>query len=268
MILRTLCLLLAAAAAGCAVTEAPAPPSDVPSTRVAAFSVNPAGADLPKGWRTMIINRTKKPTDYRLVRDKATGHVVLHARAAASASGLRQSLDVDPVRTPVVAWQWRVTDLIVSADNQDRYSEDAPARLLLFFDGDRDALPLKERLLAETAKLVSGQDMPYATLVYIWENRFPVGAVLPSSFSGQVKLLVAGSGNDARLGTWKRFERNYVEDYTKAFGRAPGRLIGIGVMTDTDNTGEVIEAFYGDIELKAGRIAPERSARPAPDKPR
>jgi 5S rRNA maturation endonuclease (ribonuclease M5) len=27
-------------------------------------------------------------------------------------------------------------------------------------------------------------------------------------------------------------------------------LIGVGIMTDTDNTGERIEAFYGDIELK------------------
>lgn len=266
MIARTLCLLLTAAAAGCAVTGPPAPP-DVPATRVAAFSANAAGATLPKGWRTMIINRTKKPTEYTLVRDKATGDVVLHARADRAASGLRQSLDVDPARTPIVAWRWRVSDLIVGADNQDRYSEDAPARLLLFFDGDRDSLPLKERMLAETAKLVTGQDMPYATLVYIWENRFPVGAVLPSSFTGQVKLLVAGSGNDARLGTWKRFERNYVEDYTKAFGRAPGRLIGIGIMTDTDNTGEVIEAFYGDIEIRARRAA-EATPRPASDRPR
>ena len=28
------------------------------------------------------------------------------------------------------------------------------------------------------------------------------------------------------------------------------RLIGIGIMTDTDNTGESVEAFYGDIVLK------------------
>jgi len=261
---RTLCLLLAAATTGCAVTEAP-PQPDVPSTSVAAFSANAAGATLPKGWRTLIINRTKKPTEYRLVRDKATGDVVVHARAAAAASGLRQSLAIDPAKAPVVAWRWRVPDLIIGADNQDRYSEDAPARLMLFFDGDRSALPLKERMLMETAKLVTGQDMPYSTLVYIWENRFPVGAVLPSSFTSQVKLVVAGSGPDARLGTWKRFERNYVEDYTRAFGRPPGRLIGIGIMTDTDNTGELIEAWYGDIEIRPARRKADGASRPVAD---
>jgi len=262
---RPLCLLLAAATAGCAVTEAPAPQPDVPSTRVAAFSANAAGASLPKGWRTLIINRTKKPTEYRLVRDKATGDVVLHARAAAAASGLRQSLAIDPDKAPVVAWRWRVSDLIIAADNQDRYSEDAPARLMLFFDGDRSSLPLKERMLMETAKLVTGQDMPYATLVYIWENRFPVGTVLPSSLTSQVKLLVVGSGADARLGTWKRFERNYVEDYVRAFGHPPGRLIGVGIMTDTDNTGELIETYYGDIEIRAARRTADAASRPIAD---
>ena len=73
--------------------------------------------------------------------------------------------------------------------------------------------------------------------------------MLSNSFSSQIKLVVAGSGPDASLGHWKSFERNYVDDYRRAFGAAPGQLIGVGIMTDTDNTGERIEAYYGDIEL-------------------
>jgi hypothetical protein len=45
-------------------------------------------------------------------------------------------------------------------------------------------------------------------------------------------------------------ERNYVSDYRRAFGQEPS-LVGIGIMTDTDNTGESVEAFYGDIELRS-----------------
>jgi Protein of unknown function (DUF3047) len=131
----------------------------------------------------------------------------------------------------------------------DRYADDAPARLLLFFDGDADALPARERLLRDTAKLLTGQAVPYATLMYVWDSRAPVGKVVPSSHTQQVKMIVAGSGNE-RLGQWKVFERNYLEDYRRAFGKAPGRLIGVGVLTDTDNTGAMIDAYYGDIELK------------------
>lgn len=230
--------------AGCAAV----PVVDAPATSIAPFSAG--GETLPKGWQPLIINRTKTPTEYRLARDPVTREIVLHATADAAASGLRQPLDVDPAASPVVRWRWRVVDLIVGADNQDRYAEDSPVRLMLFFDGDKSALPLKEQMMMETARLLTGQELPYSTLMYIWENRFPVGTVLPNSFTSQVKMFVAGSGPDVRLGQWKDFERNYVEDYRRAFGASPGRLVGVGIMTDTDNTGERIEAFYGDIELK------------------
>jgi hypothetical protein len=40
-----------------------------------------------------------------------------------------------------------------------------------------------------------------------------------------------------------------VADYRRAFGEAPGRLIGIAVMTDSDNTASSTEAHYGDLTL-------------------
>lgn len=232
--------------AGC-VAAPPVP--EAPAHEIAAFSANSPDDELPRGWRPLLINRIKAETVYDLVRDPLNGGVVLHAVSDRSASGLRQLLDVDPAERPFILWRWRIVDLVVSADNQDRYSEDAPARLMLFFDGDRSALPLKEKLLMETARVVTGREPPYATLMYVWENRFPQGTVLASSYTGQVKMVVVGSGPD-RVGTWNSFERNYVNDYRRAFGSMPGRLVGVGIMTDTDNTGESVEAYYGDIALK------------------
>jgi Protein of unknown function (DUF3047) len=192
--------------AGCAA----APVAEAPATAVTPFSAGASGSALPKGWQPLIINRTKTPTEYRLERDPETQTIVLHATANAAASGLRQRLDVDSNAWPVVRWRWRVVDLIVGADNQDRYSEDSPVRLMLFFDGDKSSLPITEQILMETARLLTGQELPYSTLMYIWENRLPVGTVLPNSFTSQVKMFVAGSGPDGRLGQWKVFERNYV----------------------------------------------------------
>jgi len=175
--------------------------------------------------------------------------VVLHAAAEHSASGLKQRLDVVPAERPIIAWRWRVVDLITAADNQDRYSEDSPARLMLFFDGDKGTLPAREQMLMETARMLTGQELPFATLMYVWENRFEPETLLRNTFTQQVKMIVVGTGRD-RIGTWKTFQRNYVDDYRRAFGADPGRLVGIGIMTDTDNTGESVEAFYGDIVLK------------------
>jgi len=230
--------------AGCAIFDR-APPLD----SVAAFSDNPAGAAAPRHWQPLVITRAKAPTEYRLVQDAQTGSVVVRARARKSASGMKQRLDVDPRARPRVAWRWRVQELIAGADNLDRHAEDSPVRLMLFFDGDRRRLPPRDQLALEMAEMIGGERVPYATLAYIWENRQPVGTVIGSAHTGRIKMVVAGSGRD-RLGQWKHFERNYVADFERAFGERPGRLIGIGVMTDTDNTGAAIEAFYGDIELR------------------
>jgi hypothetical protein len=227
---------------------ASAPPEVTAWPDVQPFSANAPGA-APRGWQPWIINRAKAETVYGLVRDPVSGQVVLRAVAERSASGLKQRLDVQPTERPLVGWRWRVVDLISGADNQDRHSEDAPARLMLFFDGDRRSLPAKEQMLMETAHLLTGQELPYATLMYVWENRFAPETVLRNTFTQQVRMIVVGTGRD-RIGTWKAFQRNYVEDYRRAFGAEPGRLVGIGIMTDTDNTGESVEAFYGDIVLK------------------
>ncbi|MGE5160323.1 MAG: DUF3047 domain-containing protein [Betaproteobacteria bacterium] len=243
--MRTLLLAFVVLLGGCAST----PREGAPWPDVQPFSANPAGTAVPLGWQPWIINRAKAPTFYQLVQDPGTGQVVLRATAEQSASGLKQRLDVAPAERPIIAWRWRVVDLITAADNQDRYSEDSPVRLMLFFDGDKATLPVREQMLMETAHMLTGQELPYATLMYVWENRFAPETVLRNNFTRQVKMIVVGTGRD-RIGTWKTFQRNYVDDYRRAFGADPGRLVGIGIMTDTDNTGESVEAFYGDILLK------------------
>ncbi len=238
-----LCCLLG----GCATVDRPAPVY----TDVQPFSANRPGAALPRGWRPWIIARTKAPTQYDLVVDPTTRQVVLHAVSERAATGMKQLLDVDPAVRPWIQWQWRVLDLIGEADNAARHSDDSPVRLLLFFDGDHSTLPAREQMLMETARILTGQPVPFATLMYVWENQQPVGTVIPHPVLGQLKMVVAGSGRDPRLGQWKTFERNYVDDYRRAFGMPPGKLVGVGILTDTDNTMSRIESFYGDIELKS-----------------
>ena len=43
--------------------------------------------------------------------------------------------------------------------------------------------------------------------------------------------------------------RNLAADYRKAFGAAPGRVLGVAVMTDTDNTGSKAVGEYADIRF-------------------
>jgi len=114
----------------------------------------------------------------------------------------------------------------------------------------------RARIFAAAApmKALTGYEMPCATLMYIWENRAPVGNVIANQHTSRVKMIVAESGND-RLGEWREEVRNVYEDYKHAFGEEPSMTRSVGIMTDTDNTGEKVHAYYGDISF-------QRAARP------
>ncbi|MFC7289712.1 DUF3047 domain-containing protein [Herminiimonas glaciei] len=219
--------------------------ADTPEGQILPFSVNASGG-LPERWEPMIINRTKKLTEYKLVDDD--GKTVLHARAVAAASGLMQKVDIDPLLESQLNWRWRISGLVQTANNSERGLEDSPARIILGFDGDKDSLPFADQIMFETARLLTGRDVPYATLMYIWGRKAPVDTIITNTRSNRVKMLVAETGASG-VGDWHSFSRNIAADYEKAFGEKPGRLIAVGVLTDTDNTGETVEAWYGDISL-------------------
>jgi hypothetical protein len=213
--------------------------------KLALFSANPAKG-LPGGWDPFIVLRTKKQTHYQLVTEQ--DRTVLHAKADAASSGLMHQVSIDPLKHPWIHWQWKIASLVKTADNTRRATEDSPVRIILGFDGDKDSLPFADQIMFETAKVVTGNEVPYATLMYIWENKAPVGTIIPNTRSGRIQKVVAASGPEG-IGEWRDFTRNIAEDFEKAFGEKPGRLIGVGVLTDTDNTGETVEAWYGDIRL-------------------
>jgi hypothetical protein len=145
-----------------------------------------------------------------------------------------------------------VPALIAGADNTRRSTEDSPVRIVIAFDGDRSKLPLDERLFAEQFRMFTKQEFPYALLMYIWENRAPIGSVIENLHTSRIRMIVADSG-EANLGVWREETRNVYEDYRRAFGEDPPRIRSIGIMTDSDNTGEDAQAFYGDISFLRAR---------------
>jgi hypothetical protein len=90
--------------------------------------------------------------------------------------------------------------------------------------------------------------MPYATLMYVWSSKRPEGTVIVNPRTDRIRKLVVQSG-PARLGDWLTYQRDIQADYTKAFGEPPGALVGIGIMTDSDNTGSIARAWYGPVSL-------------------
>lgn len=242
-------LLTSVVFAGCATTGPDGAVESPPPTELSRFSTAKQGGAFPGDWMPWSFSRLKKKTDYALVDDD--GRISVRARSDGAASGLRHRLDIDPQRYPLLTWHWKVPQLIASADNTSRHKEDSPVRIMVSFDGDVDRLPLDDRIFFDKARIF-GQELPYATLMYIWENRAPVGTVIPSAHTNRIRMIVAASG-PTRLREWKSFERNIVEDFRRAYGEDPGRIKAVAIMTDTDNTGEQAVAYYGDIAFRPRR---------------
>lgn len=240
-----------------APASAPAPVVADPSAVLRVSASPSATGTVPEGWVPLIIRRDKVRTDYALVTKTVSGQPrqVLHAQANAAASGLWVPTAMPAQPLPRIRWTWRADALIDGADSTRPETEDAATRVVLAFDGDMSRLPFKDQMVAETARVLLGREMPYATLIYTWDRTQPEETVIANAHSGRVKKLVVESG-PARLGQWLAYERNYVQDYQQLFGEPPGRLIGVGVLTDSDNTRKTAEAWYGDILL----LPPQRSA--------
>ncbi len=210
------------------------------------FSAETAREGMPNGWNFYRIAPFKKNTVYRL--ENYQGKTVLSANSKTSASGLAVKLRPRQANNLWLQWEWKALNPIANADNADGYADDAPLRILVAFDGNKTKLSLKEKMTFEMASLISGQEMPYATLMYIWSGKSPVNTIINNAHTSRIKMIVVDSGWD-NLGQWHKHQRDLAADYERAYGEAPGEVIGIALLTDTDNTKSEARAFYGDIEL-------------------
>lgn len=226
----------------------PALPAQDDSPGVA-FSAAQPGAALPAGWQNLPVVKGKLMTRYTLVRDgEAT---VLQADADHSASALMHAGPVDLARTPVLSWRWKAAAPVTGADNSVASREDAPARLVFVFEGDRSKLSLFDQAAMGLAQIAGGEALPYATLMYVWSTTAPPGSVIPNPRTRRVQMIVV-SGRPGDAGQWQTLRRNLAQDYEQVFHEKPGRITAWGLLSDTDNTRTVARAWYGDIRFDAG----------------
>ena len=179
------------------------------------------------------------------------GRAAIAASAQSSASMLRQAMRVEPGDLGTVKFSWKLPKLIQHADMSTRDLDDSPVRVVLAFNGDRTKFSAKNAMLSELAHVLSGEPLPYATLMYVWCNECEPGKVIMNPHTDRIRKLPLESG-PGKLNRWIDYERAVRADFVKAFGEEPGVLTSISIMTDTDNTKSVARAWYGPIALIPG----------------
>ena len=168
-------------------------------------------------------------TAYRLTQ--LDGNTVLAAASNASASGFYRKINVDLTRTPYLNWSWRVDDILNGVDETTRGGDDYPARVYVIFS--------RGWFFWQT----------YA-LNYVWSSNQPAGTTWPNAYTSHAVMLAVQSGKE-RTGTWVTNKRNVREDIKHYMGMDVSDIEAVAIMTDTDNSGQHVTAYYGDIWFSA-----------------
>lgn len=178
------------------------------------------------GWENVAF--FKKKTDYAVTHEGT--NYLLHATADNSCSGLTTKLDLAPPAKLKLRWRWRIAGVNTNGSERDLKKFDHAARVFVAFD------------------TFIG---PPRTLNYMWANSEPMGAVLEHPKSGRAQIFVLESGK-AKVGQWISEERDVAADWKKVFPDKPmPKIVGLGVMTDSDSLGGRLTGDYADIKLIA-----------------
>jgi len=207
------------------------------------FSSSPEGTTIPTGWKPLTFKKIAQHTQYQVVKEGGT--LVMRAISEAAASGLTKEVQIDPREYSVVRWRWKVENLLKHSDVHRKDGDDYPARLYITFAYDADKMSFAKKLKYQAGRVLFG-DIPIAALNYIWEATTPIGTIVDNVYTDFARMIVVESG-PTRIGQWLNEERNVYDDYKRAFAGEPPMINGVAIMSDTDNTGERVTAFYGDI---------------------
>jgi Protein of unknown function (DUF3047) len=153
-----------------------------------------------------------------------------------------------PEAVGAVEFSWWVQAVPARGDVSDVDHEDAAARVVFAFAGDTRRLSARNQMQFDLAHALTGELPPFATLMYVWDARLPVGSVIVNPRSDRIRKIVVESG-ESGLRRWRNYRRHLGEDFRLAFGETPGALEAMAVMTDGDNTGSALETWYGEITL-------------------
>jgi hypothetical protein len=208
---------------------------------------NPTG--LPRNWKPLTFPKVSRHTTYKV--EGEAGRFWVKAESDASASALVREIQIDPKVYPILRWRWKVENIIQQGDERKKEGDDYAARIYVNFLYDSQKASLWERTRYGVWHAIYGSYPPKAALNYIWANKLPQGRVVDNAYTSMAKMVAIESGPE-RIGKWISEERNIYHDYTSLFGEEPPSVIGLAIMTDTDNTGEKAVAYYGEISFCKG----------------
>ena len=246
MKMRTPTLLICIIASGLLLASANSSRGNA-TTKFIGFKQGKKSNKVPEGWEIIPYFRTAKN---KLSLSKEGKRTILRVKSIGSASGVLKRLEIDVKKFPVLVWRWKINRAVGMAIETRKDRNDAAARIRVIFG---KAAPKTLKRPPEILKFFKsfgirpeGKEPRGFKIDYIWGNNLPEDDVIDYPGSKNHKMVVVEKGNK-RANRWIWEKRNLIEDFQKSFRSSPPALIGIVVLTDTDQTNEGVIAHYSSI---------------------
>jgi len=175
------------------------------------------------GWDKRVFSGE---TQYAI--DQAEGHKVLRAASQSSASGLVKMQRIDLQQYPFLNWRWKIDHRLPPRDETTRGGDDYPVRLYVVLDGGLFFWQTK-------------------SLNYVWSRDATRGSIWPNAFARRNVVMLSLRDKRDATAVWFEEKRNVLADLRHQFGADARYIIGVAIMTDTDNTRSAAVSYYGDI---------------------
>jgi regulator of extracellular matrix RemA (YlzA/DUF370 family) len=124
------------------------------------------------------------------------------------------------------------------------------------FDHPMDRVPFVERQILRLARSVSGEDLPTATVCYLWDSTYQAPLQGANPYTRRVRFITL-QGRSAPLSRWITESRDVGRDFLALFGdeQSPDatlpRITRIVIGADSDNTGSKSLGWVADLRWQA-----------------
>lgn len=157
-----------------------------------------------------------------------------------------------PMRVTSLRWRWRVDQGNPQSNLREKSGDDMPLRVCLGFAVPLAQLPFMDRQILRIANASSPEPLPTTTLCWVWDDKLPVGTVLPSPFTRRVRYIVT-HGRGQAPGQWVDEERDVAADFKRAYGEEIDGLPAVDAVMiggDSDNTQQQTSGAVAALDVR------------------
>jgi hypothetical protein len=222
---------------------------------------------LHPGWRYVGFPKQKAPIPPTVIEaGQVDGQPAVKVVTAASYGTLVHDLkDAPPAR---LQWRWRLDQPLsggkAAPDLSTKAGDDAALKVCAMFNHPLERVPFVERTVLRVARSVSGENLPAATVCYVWDSGHAAGLQGANPYTKRVRY-ISLRGSETPAGQWVSESRDLAQDFITLFGdelpqgaQTPrGALPRVGTVligADSDNTASRSSGWVA--ELRWGGTGP------------